>query len=192
MQALIGKTDFVLGEGLNRIKTQSLQQAQGRIRFKSRGLFVLIGPFNFPLHLPFGQILPALVSGNSLIFKPSEKTPASGQMLTECFHQLKLPPGVFQMIQGGAGISEKLCRHKEGDGILFTGSFETGQKIKENLIKDYSKILALEMGGYNSSLVWDYKDKKQAVSETLKSCFYSAGQRCSSTSQIILHKKNSR
>ena len=189
VQALIGKTDFVLGEALKRIKTQNLHRAQGRIRFKSRGLFVLIGPFNFPLHLPFGQILPALASGNSVLFKPSEKTPASGQRLTECFHKLKLPPGVFQMIQGGAKISEKLCQHKEGDGVLFTGSFETGQKIKESLVKDYSKILALEMGGYNSSLIWDYKDKQHVLRETLKGCFYSAGQRCSSSSQILLHKK---
>ena len=192
VQALIGKTDFVLGEGLNRIKEQIVPQAQGRIRFKSRGLFVVIGPFNFPLHLPFGQILPALAAGNTVVFKPSEKTPASGQKLAECFHKLKLPPGVFQMLQGGASISEKLCRHKMGDGILFTGSFEVGQKIKKSLINDHSKILALEMGGYNSALIWDDKDKQQALSETLKGCFWSAGQRCSSTSQIILHKKISR
>ncbi len=188
INALIGKIDFVLGEGLKRIKEKRVPQAQGRIRFKSRGLFVVIGPFNFPLHLPFGQILPALVSGNIVIFKPSEKTPASGQKLAECFHRLKLPPGVFQMVQGGAEISEKLCRHQKGDGIFFTGSYKVGQKIKESLIKDYSKILALEMGGYNSTLIWDYKDKKQAVAETLKGCFWTAGQRCSSTSQIILHK----
>ena len=150
---------------------------------------MVIGPFNFPVHLSFGQILPALAAGNTVIFKPSEKTPASGQKLVECFHKLKLPPGVFQMIQGGAKISEKLCRHKAGDGVLFTGSFEVGQKIKESLIKDYSKMLALEMGGYNSALIWDYKDKEQAISETLKGCFWTAGQRCSSTSQIILHEK---
>ena len=189
VKSLIGKLRFVLGEGLNRIREKNVPKAQGRIRFKSRGLFVVIGPFNFPLHLAFGQILPALIAGNTVIFKPSEKTPASGQKLAECFHKLKLPPGVFQMVQGGAEISEKLCRHKAGDGVLFTGSFEVGQKIKENLIKDHSKMLALEMGGYNSALIWDYKDKKQAVSETLKGCFWTAGQRCSSTSQIILNKK---
>ena len=188
VKSLIGKVGFVLGEGLSRIKENYVPKAQGRIRFKSRGLFVVIGPFNFPVHLPFGQILPALAAGNTVIFKPSEKTAATGQKLTECFHKLKLPPGVFQMLQGGAKISEKLCRHKEGDGVLFTGSFEVGQKIKESLIKDYSKMLALEMGGYNSALIWDYKDKEQAVSETLKGCFWTAGQRCSSTSQIILHK----
>ena len=189
VKALIGKTDFVLGPALDRIKTQIIPQVQGQIRFKSRGLFIVIGPFNFPLHLPFGQILPALVSGNSLIFKPSEKTPASGQKLAELFNQLNLPPGVFQMIQGGAKVSENLCRHQETDGVLFTGSFEVGQKIKEALLKAPSKILALEMGGYNSTLIWDYKDKKQVIEETLKGCFWTTGQRCSSTSQILIPKK---
>ena len=192
VKALLGKIDFVLTEALNRIKEKKIPQAQGRIRFKSRGLFVVIGPFNFPLHLPFGQILPALASGNTVLFKPSEKTPASGQKLAEIFHKLNLPSGVFQMLQGGAKIAEKISCHKQTNAVLFTGSFNVGQKIKENLVKDHSKILALEMGGYNSALIWDYKDIKQAVSETLKGCFWSAGQRCSSTSQIIVHKKISK
>ena len=189
VKALLGKTDFVLNSNLKRIQTQRIPQAQGQIRFKSRGLLLVIGPFNFPLHLPFGQILPALLSGNTLIFKPSEKTPACGQKLAELFDQLQLPPGVFQMIQGGPQISKKLCQHPEIDGIFFTGSFKVGQKIKEALVKEPSKILALEMGGLNSALIWDYKDKKQALDETLKGCFWTAGQRCSSTSQILIHKK---
>ena len=189
VKALIAKIDFVLKEGLDRRRTQIVPKAEGRIRFKSRGLFIVIGPFNFPLHLPLGQILPALLAGNTVIFKPSEKSPASGQKLAEMFHKLKLPPGVFQMIQGGKGLSQKLCRHSLGDGVLFTGSFQAGQKIKESLVKDHSKILALEMGGYNSALIWDSSEMDRALSETLKGCFWTAGQRCSSTSQIILNKK---
>lgn len=192
VKALIGKVNFVLGEGLSRIEEKVIPQAQGRIRFKSRGLLIVIGPFNFPMHLAFGQILPALVSGNTVIFKPSEKTPASGQKLTECFHKLNLPPGVFQMLQGGAKLSKQLCTHSLGNGVLFTGSFKVGQKIKESLVKDYSKILVLEMGGYNSTLIWDGSDRKQALSETLKGCFWTSGQRCSSTSQLILNKKISK
>ena len=191
-QALLSKIDFVLTEGLKRIKKKDIPKAKGQIRFKSRGLLAVIGPFNFPLHLPFGQILPALLAGNAVLFKPSEKSPASGQKLAEIFHQLKLPPGLFQMLQGGRKVSEKICLHPAVDGVLFTGSFETGQKIKESLIKDHSKILALEMGGYNSALIWKNAPLKTAVFETLKGCFWSAGQRCSSTSQIILHKKNSK
>ena len=143
---MIGKTDFVLGQGLNRIQAQKIPQAQGQILLKSRGLLLVIGPFNFPFHLPFGQILPALVSGNTVLFKPSEKTPASGQKLAEIFHKINLPGGVFQMIQGGAKISKQLCLHKQTDGVLFTGSFEVGQKIKSALVKDYSKILVWKWG----------------------------------------------
>lgn len=189
VKALLGKVDFTLNEGLKRIKEQKIAPAGGYLRYRSRGLLVVIGPFNFPLHLPFGQILPALVAGNTVLFKPSEKTPASGQKLAECFHKLNLPKGLFQMIQGGANISQKLCAHKKGDGVLFTGSFEVGQKIKEKLLLDHNKILVLEMGGYNSTLIWDYKKPKRVLSETLKGCFLTAGQRCSSTSQIIVHKK---
>ena len=189
VKALLSKTDFVLKESLNRIQEQTVPTANGRVRFKSRGLLLVIGPFNFPMHLPFGQILPALVSGNTVIFKPSEKTPASGQRLAQALDRLNLAPGVFQMIPGGAEVSKKLCQYKEIDGILFTGSFEVGQKIKESIIKDFSKILVLEMGGYNSALIWEDANLDLAVKETLKGCFWTSGQRCSSTSQIILHKK---
>ena len=189
VKALISKLDFVLNEGLSRIQEQIVPQASGRIRFKSRGLFLVIGPFNFPMHLPLGQILPALTAGNTVVFKPSEKTPGSGQKLAQAFDQLNLGSGVFQMIQGGADISKKLCRHKQIDGLLFTGSFEVGQKIKESVVKDFSKIVVLEMGGYNSALIWEDADLDLAVKETLKGCFWTSGQRCSSTSQILLHKK---
>ena len=189
VKALISKTDFVLKEGLKRIQEQIELKANGRTRFKSRGLLLVIGPFNFPMHLPFGQILPALVAGNTVIFKPSEKTPASAQKLAQAFDCLDLSPGVFQMIQGGAETSKKLCQTKNIDGVLFTGSFEVGQKIKESLVKDFSKILVLEMGGYNSALIWEDADLDSAVKETLRGCFWTAGQRCSSSSQIILHKK---
>ncbi|MCZ0932283.1 MAG: aldehyde dehydrogenase family protein [Oligoflexia bacterium] len=189
VKALLSKTDFVLKEGLTRIQDQTVPQAKGRIRFKSRGLLLVIGPFNFPMLLPLGQILPALAVGNTVIFKPSEKTPASGQKLTQAFDRLDLGSGVFQMIQGGAEVSKKLCQHKEIDGALFTGSFEVGQKIKESIVKDFSKILVLEMGGYNSALIWEDADLDLAVKETLKGCFWTSGQRCSSTSQIVLHKK---
>lgn len=192
VQGLINKVDIILNSALERIKDQEIESKpdlQARLKFKSRGLFLVIGPFNFPMHLPFSQILPALVAGNTVIFKPSEKTSASGQLLAQCFNELGLPRAVFQMVQGDAGVSKKLTEHALVDGIFFVGSFAVGMKIKKSLIDDYKKILALEMGGYNSTLVWDYKNREHAISETLKSCFLTAGQRCSSTSQILLNKK---
>ena len=195
-RSLAKKTDVTLQDSLKLIEEQKIPEAEGdtpgRVRYRPRGLLAVIGPFNFPMHLPNGQILAGLLSGNAVIFKPSEKTPACGQYLTECFDLAGFPKGVFQMIQGGREASAKLCAHPLTDGVLFTGSFSTGEKIQSATAKDFGKILALEMGGKNSALIWDCKDLSRAVSETLKGCFLTSGQRCSSTDRIILNKKISK
>lgn len=191
-RALAGKVDVTLHDSLKLIQEVQIPKAAGdipgRIRFRPRGLIAVIGPFNFPMHLPNGQILAALLAGNTVIFKPSEKTPASGQLLAECFDAAGFPKGVFQMLQGGGNTAARLCENSLVDGILFTGSFATGEKIRSSITRHHHKILALEMGGKNSTLVWDYKNLDQAISETLKGCFWTTGQRCSSTSRIILKK----
>jgi len=186
VKALLSKMDWTLTEAVKRIETQKKGQGQ-QIRFKSRGLCLVIGPFNFPLHLPFGQIFPALLAGNAVLFKPSEKTPASAQALSLAFDELGLEPHLYQMLQGGAKLSERLCQNPFVDAVFFTGSFKVGQKIKESLVKDTHKLLALEMGGYNSALVWKDASLNLAVKELLKACFWTSGQRCSSCSQILLH-----
>ena len=193
VRSLSNKVDVTLRESLKLVKNKTVRdfngKAAGHLRYKGHGLMTVIGPFNFPMHLPHGQILPALALGNSVLFKPSEKTPASGQFLAECYHELDLPKGVFQMIQGDGKTASAICQHKAVDGILFTGSFSTGQKIKEAVIKDHWKILALEMGGKNSILIWDYKDITAVVREVLRGSFWTAGQRCTSTSRIIVNRK---
>ena len=192
-RSLAEKVDVTLRDSLKLIQEQKVPRAAGntpgRVRYRPRGLMAVIGPFNFPMHLPNGQILAGLLSGNAVIFKPSEKTPACGQRLAECFDLAGFPKGVFQMIQGGRAVSAKLCAHPLTDGVLFTGSFAVGEKIQSATAKDFGKILALEMGGKNSALIWDCKDISRAVSETLKGCFLTSGQRCSSTDRIILNKK---
>ena len=195
-RALSQKVDVTLQDSLKLIEEKHIPRADGdrlgRIRFRPRGLLAVIGPFNFPMHLPNGQILAGLLSGNAVIFKPSEKTPACGQKLAECFISAGFPKGVFQTLQGGGQASARLCEHPLVDGVLFTGSFAVGQKIQTAVAKQHGKILALEMGGKNSALIWDYRDRDRAVSETLKGCFWTAGQRCSSTSRIILNRKIAR
>ena len=191
-RSLAGKVDVTLHESLKLIQETRILHAAGDvfgcIRFRPRGLMAVIGPFNFPMHLPNGQILAALLAGNTVIFKPSEKTPACGQLLTECLDEAGFPEGALQMIQGGGEVSARLCENPLVDGILFTGSFATGEKIRSSIVRHYHKILALEMGGKNSTLIWDCENLDQAVSETLKGCFWTTGQRCSSTSRIILNK----
>ena len=192
-QALSKKIQITIKESLALVKTQTVPSAKegvkGEIRYKSRGVFVIIGPFNFPLHLPNGQLIAALACGNTVIFKPSEKTPASAEKLAECFHKARFPKGVFNLVQGGVDIAKALIENPLVHGVFFTGSYQTGLKIKRQLLNYPQKILALEMGGKNSTLIWDFKDLDTAALETVKGAFLTSGQRCSSTSRLILHPR---
>ncbi len=192
-KAMLAKFDVTLEHSMKLIEEHKIENAlpgvDGYIRYKPRGVFVVLGPFNFPGHLPNGHIVPALITGNTLVFKPSELTPATGQLYAELVAKADLPPGVFNMVQGLAETGKKLVDHDRVDGVLFTGSYDVGLKIKEKTMTHYWKMLALEMGGKNAAVVWDDADMNKAIYENLVGCFVTAGQRCSCTSRIILHKK---
>lgn len=192
-QALANKIDITLGFSLNLVREEEVKDAlpgvSGFIRHKPRGVMAVIGPFNFPAHLPNGHIVPALIAGNTVVFKPSDKTAAVGQWMAECFHAAEFPAGVFNLVQGQAEVGKRLGVHHGVDGILFTGSYEVGLKIKQETLTHFWKLLALEMGGKNATIVWEDADLKKAVYETLIGSFMTAGQRCSCTSRIILHPK---
>ncbi|PWU13659.1 MAG: succinylglutamate-semialdehyde dehydrogenase [Bdellovibrio sp.] len=167
----------------------ALPGVEGVIRFKPRGVMAVVGPFNFPAHLPNGHIIPALLAGNTVVFKPSEQTPAVGQFYAKMFEKAEFPPGVFNMVQGAGELGRKLTLHEEVDGILFTGSYEVGLKIKQETLTHYWKIHALEMGGKNATIIWEDADLDKAVYETLIGAFMSSGQRCACTSRVIVHPK---
>lgn len=190
--ALISKIDITLEHSLKLVAEEKVAGAlpgiDGYIRYKSRGVMAVIGPFNFPAHLPNGHIIPALITGNTIVFKPSDKTPAVGQVYAECFHEAGFPPGVFNLVHGQAEIGRRLVQSEDVDGILFTGSYEVGLKIKQDTLDHYWKILALEMGGKNSTIVWSDADIEKAVYESIIGAYLTTGQRCSCTSKIILHK----
>lgn len=169
--------------------SNALPQVDGVIRYKPRGVMAVIGPFNFPAHLPNGHIIPSLLAGNTVVLKPSEQTPAVGQFYAELFDKAGLPPGVFNMVQGDGEAGRRLVLHDDVDGILFTGSYEVGLKIKQDTMNQYWKILALEMGGKNTTVVWDDADMDKALYETLIGCYLSTGQRCSGTSRVIVHDR---
>lgn len=187
------KIDVTIKHSLNLIKEERIENAipgvDGVIRYRSRGVMAVIGPFNFPAHLPNGQIIPALIAGNTVVFKPSEHTPAVGQFMAELFEKANFPAGVFNLVQGDGGTGNILVRSHNVDGILFVGSYDVGLKIKEATLTHSWKILALEMGGKNSTVVWDDADLDKSIHETLIGAFMSSGQRCSGTSRIILHPK---
>ena len=166
----------------------ALPKVDGYIRFKPRGVMAVLGPFNFPGHLPNGHIIPALLMGNTIVFKPSDKTPAVGQFMAELFHKAEFPKGVFNLVQGKSETGRRLVVNEHVDGILFTGSYDVGLKIKQETIRHYWKLLALEMGGKNTAIVWKDADLKKAIYENIVGAFVTAGQRCSCTSKIVLHK----
>lgn len=189
--ALASKIDITLNHSLELVKEEHIPNAlpgvEGVVRYKPRGVMAVIGPFNFPAHLPNGHIVPALIAGNTIVFKPSEQTPAVGQLYAKMFEKAEFPAGVFNMVHGLGETGRKVVLHEEVDGILFTGSYEVGHKIKLETLTHYWKILALEMGGKNATIIWKDADMEKAVYETLVGAFMTSGQRCACTSKVIVH-----
>ncbi|MEZ0391938.1 MAG: succinylglutamate-semialdehyde dehydrogenase [Pseudobdellovibrionaceae bacterium] len=189
--ALTSKIDITLNFSMDLVKEEhlpnALPQVEGVIRHKPRGVMAVIGPFNFPAHLPNGHIIPALAAGNTVVFKPSEQTPYVAQLYAKCFERAEFPAGVFNMVQGDAETGRKIVIHEAIDGILFTGSYEVGLKIKTETLNHYWKILALEMGGKNATIVWNDTDIDKAIYETLVGAYMTSGQRCACTSRVIVH-----
>lgn len=157
-------------------------------RHRPYGVLAVFGPFNFPGHLPHGHIIPALLAGNTVVFKPSEQTPLVGEALMLIWEQCGLPPGVINMIQGGRETGHLLATDPQVDGLLFTGSWETGLIFSELYAKHPEKILALELGGNNPLVVHEVKDQKAAALITIKSAFLTSGQRCSCARRLIVPK----
>jgi succinylglutamic semialdehyde dehydrogenase len=189
---LAGKIKVTCEESYPRVAEEVIEEiapgTTGRIMPKPHGVMTILGPFNFPCHLPNGHLIPALLTGNTVVFKPSEKTPGSGQMLAECIHEAGFPEGVFQLVQGEAEVGKALISHPDVRGVLFTGSYGVGRQIKESLLDHPRKICALEMGGKNATVVLDDADLEGSVYQTLFGAFATAGQRCSCTSRLILQK----
>lgn len=192
-KALASKIDITINFSSKLVAEERISNAlpsvDGVIRYKARGVMAVVGPFNFPAHLPNGHIIPALMTGNTIVFKPSEQTAAVGQLYAELIDKAQFPTGVFNMVQGDGESGRRLVTSENVDGILFTGSYEVGLKIKQETLSHYWKILALEMGGKNATVVCDDADLDKAVYETLIGAYMSSGQRCSCTSRIILGEK---
>ncbi|MEQ1549556.1 MAG: succinylglutamate-semialdehyde dehydrogenase [Chakrabartia sp.] len=156
------------------------------LRHKPHGVMAVLGPYNFPAHLPNGHIVPALLAGNAVVFKPSEKTPATGAMLVDLYHAAGIPRGVVRLVVGGPDHGRALASHDGIDGLLFTGSARTGIAINQQFATQPGKILALEMGGNNPIVVWDAADVHTAAVLVAQSAFLSAGQRCSAAKRLIV------
>lgn len=164
----------------------ALGKRTSRIRFKPHGVIAVLGPFNFPGHLPTGHIIPALIAGNTLIFKPSEHTPGVAHEIVRLFQAARIPPGVINLVQGGPATGKALLEAPELDGVFFTGSAKTGSLIHKSFADRPWVILALEMGGNNPLVVSDPPDIQAASFLTVQSAFITAGQRCSCARRLIV------
>ena len=156
------------------------------LRHRPHGVFAVFGPYNFPGHLPNGHIVPALIAGNTLVFKPSEYAPQMAMKTVALWEQAGLPKGVLNLVNGGRNTGIALSKNKDIDGVLFTGSYQTGVILHKQFAGQPGKMLALEMGGNNALVVWDVKDIDAAVHHTIFSAFVSAGQRCTCARRLIV------
>lgn len=191
--SLDSKVSVTITDSYERIKQKTIKEVMPKIDghtiYKPLGPSFVIGPFNFPCHLANGQILSALLAGNSIIFKPSEKTIYSAQLMMECYHAAGFPKGVINFINGTGHTASKITSDKRIKGVFFTGSKGVGLRILENTYKDLNKLVALELGGKNSTIIHHDTNISHTLPELLRAAFLTTGQRCTSTSMILVHKK---
>jgi succinylglutamic semialdehyde dehydrogenase len=181
--------------GLSRVTGYDLELSETKRAsawFKPHGVMAVVGPFNFPAHLPNGHIVPALLMGNTIVFKPSDKTPAVGQLLVELLDEALraegAPAGVVNLVHGDTENAAALVAHQDLDGILFTGSWPVGRRILESNLDHPGRIVALEMGGNNPAVVLPDADLRQAAIEVVRGAFVTTGQRCTCTRRLIVHE----
>lgn len=186
--AMVGKVAISIRAHEERTGRHCKTTAQGEllIRHKPHGVLAVFGPFNFPGHLPNGHIVPALIAGNTVVFKPSELTPAVACAMVEIWNAVGLPPGVLNLVCGDKATGAALVEHPQLDGILFTGSAQTGRYLHQQYAGQPHKVLALEMGGNNPLIVEPVQDISAALFVTLFSAFVSSGQRCTCARRLLL------
>jgi succinylglutamic semialdehyde dehydrogenase len=187
--AVVNKVEISIAAYAERTPQRRLEAAMGNkvaVRHKPHGVLAVLGPYNFPAHLPNGHIVPALIAGNAVVFKPSEKTPATGEILVRCFHEAGVPEGVVRLLIGGPDQGRSLAGQPGIDGLLFTGSARAGQSLHKQFAETPQKILALELGGNNPLVVWRTKHIDAAAMIAVQSAYLTAGQRCTAARRLIV------
>lgn len=185
--ALLGKITHTVRAyhertGTHKVEGEIVQELQHR----PHGVFAVLGPYNFPAHLPNGHIMPALIAGNTVVLKPSEETPNVAEWMVKHWQEAGLPNGVLNLVQGGRSTGEMLVGHADINGVLFTGSYPTGKALHKALAGRVEIVLALEMGGNNPLIVWDVADVAAAATLIVQSAYISSGQRCTCARKLII------
>jgi acyl-CoA reductase-like NAD-dependent aldehyde dehydrogenase len=190
MGAVISKFDLTIQDAEQFVPQQPVEDnlQPAWIRHRPRGPAAVVGPFNFPLHLPNGALLSYLAAGNTVVFKPS---PFAGNVAREYSNLLAraFPSGVFNLLQGWGNVSERLCLHPAIRSVCFTGSLAVGRKLASALSTDIGKDLALELGGKNAVIICPDADLDLAAHGVASGAYMTAGQRCNATSRVLVHEK---
>lgn len=161
-------------------------QGTSALRHKPHGVVVVIAPASSPLAIPAAQVIPALIAGNAVILKPSEKMPAAAEVLVQCFHRAGVSANVVQFCPGGPDTGLDLALHEGVDGVLFTGSTHNGIALNRKLAASPNKLVALAMGGNNPIVAWDTPKLADAAALIVQSAFGWAGQSCTNARRLIV------
>jgi aldehyde dehydrogenase (NAD+) len=180
---------YVFGTGrmpIGQVLASEIPDKDAYVRRKPWGVVAVITPWNFPFAVPLWMLGPSLLEGNTAVFKPSEDTPAIGQRLTELFEEAGFPPGVLNLVHGGGDVGEALVRNSDVSVVLFTGSYEVGQRIQQLSAEHYDRIVAAEMGSKSAVIVCADARLDLAVNAALISAFKTSGQRCVSAGRVLV------
>ncbi|MBZ5486245.1 succinylglutamate-semialdehyde dehydrogenase [Halomonas aquamarina] len=188
--AMVGKVTLSIKAYQERTgeREKDVGSARAVLRHRPHGVMAVFGPYNFPGHLPNGHMVPALLAGNCVVFKPSDQTPLTADLTLQCWLEAGLPAGVINLVQGGVPVGQALSAHPGIDGLLFTGSAKVGGMLQQQFAGQLDKILALELGGNNPLVIKDVRDQRAAVLTILQSAFLSAGQRCTCARRLMVPK----
>ena len=192
VQEAIDMTYYMAGEGRRMFGQTTPSEMPDKFQMSVRlpvGVVGAITPWNFPIAIPSWKIAPALVCGDTVVFKPATDTPALAERFVEIFEESGLPPGVLNIVHGGGSVvGERLVKHPDVPLISLTGSREVGIKTAENGAP-FLKHIHLELGGKNAIIVMDDADVDLAVDGILWSAFGTSGQRCTAASRVIVGSK---
>jgi len=191
VNSLINKVQAVFDAYDERANSRS-KEVNGRLsvtRFRPHGVMAVLGPFNFPMSMPNSHIMPALLAGNAVIFKPSERVPRSAEYYVDLWLKAGVPVDVLQIVHGDKDVGDYLISQSGVNGVLFIGSRQAGVEIKRKFVESSDKICALEMGGNSPLIIWDYTDVRVAIHIAIQSGYLSSGQRCSSARRVIVNRE---
>ena len=191
VQEAIDMSYYMAGEGRRLFGHTTPSELRDKFNMSVRmpiGVVGVITPWNFPIAIPSWKLAPALVCGNTVVFKPATDTPLLGERFVELLDEAGLPPGVVNIVHGGGGqVGDRLVRHPDVPVITITGSRETGVEVMRNAA-DFLKHVHVELGGKNAIIVLDDADLDLAAEGIIWSAFGTAGQRCTAASRVIVQE----